>query len=313
IVDRTPGGFTGRNEPAMSASMVPEELKQAIQWAVAVLQDSDRSAAGADPNADARLDSQLLLSHILAKPRSFLFTWPDHTLSAQERANFESMVRRRAAGEPVAYLIGHCAFWTLNLLTDHSTLIPRPDTETLVQAVLERLPSISLDVVDLGTGTGAIALALASERPLWRMMGLDCFDEVVQLARRNGARNNLPQVRFLRSDWCAVLADHSVDALVSNPPYIRPDDPHLEQGDVRYEPRSSLAADEQGLADFRTIVKQSGRVLRAGGWLFFEHGFEQAEDVALLLIDAGFAQVDTLRDMGGRPRVTLGQWPQRII
>lgn len=289
----------------------PERLREALQWAVSSFQGA-QGLPDVDTEA-ARVDAAALLCHTLDKPRSHLFTWPDRALTDSQWSQFSNLVARRAQGEPVAYLTGHRAFWALDLLTEPSTLIPRPDTETLVQAVLDRVIDQPLDLVDLGTGTGAIALALAYERSQWRVAGLDRVAAAVALAKRNGVHNGLPQVQFALSDWCTALGDHSVDVLVSNPPYVRPDDGHLGQGDVRFEPLSALTAEDQGLADFRVIVAQSLRVLRAGGWLFFEHGYDQADDVALLLIDAGFEDLETVPDLGGHTRVTLGRRPQRIL
>lgn len=280
------------------------ELRQALQQAVERLTGTDTDSP--------RLDAELLLCHVLDKPRGFLFTWPEHRLTDAELTRFEALVSERCQGMPVAYQIGQRAFWTLTLATEDSTLIPRPDTETLVEAVLARVSEVPIDVADLGTGTGAIALALAAERPAWRVLGLDRSADAVALARRNASANDLARVHMIQSHWCDALAGNSLDVLVSNPPYIRSDDPHLVQGDVRFEPRSALVAGADGLDDIRQIVLQSVRVLRAGGWLFLEHGYDQAEDVALLLIDAGYLDTETVPDLAGQPRVTLGRRPTTI-
>lgn len=282
--------------------MTTRTLNTAVTWGAGRLHASD----------SARLDAELLLCHVLDQPRSVLYTWPDRSLTDIQEREFEALIERRCAGEPIAYLIGHREFWTLDLLTQADTLIPRPDTETLVEAVLARVPENRRDVLDLGTGTGAIALALAAERPQWQITGVDRVDAAVALARENGKRNQLPQVRFIQSDWCEQIPSNSLDVLVSNPPYVRSDDPHLAQGDVRFEPTSALVAGPDGLTDIRLIVRQSQDVLRAGGWLFLEHGYDQADDVALLLIDAGYQQVETVSDLSGQSRVTLGQRPTRI-
>lgn len=274
----------------------------ALQWAAAQLQ-----------GPDARTDAEHLLCHTLAQTRTYLFTWPDKSLDDTQMTVYQELIARRKQGEPVAYLTGHRAFWTLDLETAPSTLIPRADTETLVSTVLERLPQTTLDVVDLGTGTGAIALALATERPEWRVQGIDLSADAVALAQRNARRNGITSVTFHQGSWCAPLADHSVDALVSNPPYIRNDDPHLNEGDVRFEPRTALTAGTDGLDDIRLIIKQSKRVLRAGGWIFFEHGYDQRDDVVLLLIDAGFEAIASEQDFGGNDRVTLGRLPTLIF
>ncbi|WP_240753901.1 peptide chain release factor N(5)-glutamine methyltransferase [Natronospirillum operosum] len=264
------------------------------------------------PDTTRATDVEHLLCWALERSSTWLRTWPEHELSATEQQRLDSALQRRAGGEPVAHITGHRGFWSLDLETDASTLIPRPDTETLVEAVLEEVPARPLTLTDLGTGTGAIALALARERPQWTVQGTDRSLAAVQLATRNARRNELTRVQFLCSDWCAALAPHSQDVLVSNPPYIRADDPHLQQGDLRFEPASALVAEEDGLADLKRIAQQGRAVLRAGGWLFLEHGYDQADDVALLLIDAGYEQLQRRRDLGGHVRVTWGRRPQRI-
>lgn len=274
----------------------------ALQWASSQLS-----------GPDARVDAEHLLCHVLHQSRTYLFTWPDKPLEETQLASFQRLVAQRQQGEPIAYLTGHRAFWSLDLETAPSTLIPRADTETLVSAVLERVSAIALDVVDLGTGTGAIALALASERPNWRVQGIDLSADAVALAQRNAERNAIANVAFQQGSWCAPLADHSVDVVVSNPPYIRNDDPHLDEGDVRFEPRSALTSGPDGLDDIRLIIQQAKRVLRAGGWIFFEHGYDQRDDVIMLLIDAGFEALASVQDLGGNDRVTLGRLSTMIL
>lgn len=253
------------------------------------------------------LDADLLLARALGKTRTWLFTWPDKTVDPEPLASFEAMLERRLAGEPVAHILGEKEFWSLPLAVDASTLVPRPDTETLVAAVLDRFTNQPLRLADLGTGTGAIALALASERPAWHIQALDRIAQAVALARRNAEQLGLA-VSVIEGDWCAPLADASLDVLVSNPPYIEADDPHLNQGDVRFEPRSALVADDGGLADLRRIVGEGRRVLKPQGWLFLEHGWQQGEAVRGLLKQAGYHQIKTLHDLGDRERVTLGRW-----
>lgn len=276
-------------------------IQEALRWAISQLRSED-----------AQADAEILLCHVLQKPRAFLFTWPERPLSEAEQTHFETLLARRIKGEPVAYITGRRAFWNLELATHPSTLIPRADTETLVSAVLETVPEQPLDVVDLGAGTGAIALALASERPHWRVQGIDRLAETVRLAQQNAQHNGLAHVRFAQGDWCLGLVDHSVDVLVSNPPYIRTDDPHLQQGDVRFEPSSALTSGADGLDDIRAIINDAGRVLRAGGWLFLEHGYDQRDDVVLLMIDAGFEHLETRKDLGRQDRVTFGNLPTAI-
>lgn len=258
----------------------------------------------------ARLDAELLLCHVLDKPRSYLFTWPERTLSESQQSAFEALLVRREAGEPVAYLLGQREFWGLPLEVSADTLIPRPDTETLVEAALEQLPDGDHRVADLGTGTGAIALALASERPGWQLVASDRVAAAAALARRNRDRLGLGNVEILVGSWCQPLSG-CFDMIVSNPPYIDPRDPHLEQGDVRFEPRSALVAEEAGLADIRLIAEQARQYLATAGWLLLEHGRDQDAAVRTLLQSLGYSQAQTLADLGGRPRVTRACWHGR--
>ncbi|WP_409524853.1 peptide chain release factor N(5)-glutamine methyltransferase [Nitrincola sp. MINF-07-Sa-05] len=253
----------------------------------------------------ARLDAELLLCHLLTKPRSYLFTRPEAMLDDDVANQFEALMARRETGEPVAHLIGTRDFWTLTLEVSPSTLIPRPDTETLVEAVLQRFTQPGLRVVDLGTGTGAIALALASERSDWQLVAVDRMPDAVALARRNRDRLQLSNVDILEGSWCEPLQGQ-YDLIVSNPPYIEPDDPHLQQGDLRFEPHSALVAGEQGLSDIQLIADQARGHLVESGWLIFEHGYNQAEQVQALLSELGYSELFTQRDLGDQPRVTGG-------
>lgn len=254
-------------------------------------------------------DAELLLCHELGCDRAALLTHGDETVPDDHWARYQSLIQQRVAGHPVAYLIGEAGFWTLTLQVNDSTLIPRPDTEVLVETVLAALPERApLNVVDLGTGTGAIALALARERPAWSVSGTDYAPDIVALARGNAQRNGVEHILFMTSDWCHDIADGSVDVLVSNPPYVAADDPHLDEGDLRFEPRTALTAGPDGLAAIQIIVHQSARVLRNGGYLFLEHGYDQADAVQNLLSAAGFCAVETHRDYGGNPRVTFGRF-----
>lgn len=260
----------------------------------------------------ARLDTELLLAHVLGQPRSYLYTWPGKEVCAAQLAQFETLFARRKQGEPVAYLLGQQGFWSLDLQVSSATLIPRADTETIVSTALEMFGNEQqLQVLDLGTGTGAIALALACERPGWQLTGVDREAAAVQLARLNASNCALEQVEFLHSDWFAAVAGRKFDLIVSNPPYIALDDPHLEQGDVRFEPLSALVSGADGLDDIRHIIARAGAHLREQGWLLLEHGNQQGEAVRDLLQHAGFVQVRTECDLAGNPRVSLGQWYHR--
>ncbi len=259
--------------------------------------------AGSD---SAALDVQVLLQHLLQRPRAYLYTWPERGLSSQQEADFLALLARRINGEPVAHLVGFREFWTLELEVSADTLIPRPDTELLVELALELPCPETARVADLGTGTGAIALALASERPGWQICALDRVPAAVALAERNRRRYGFDNVRVLESHWCQALREPQ-DMIVSNPPYIDEQDPHLQQGDVRFEPASALVAGESGLADIRCIATQALRSLQPGGWLLLEHGWQQGSAVQACLRDLGYHAVSTRVDLSGQERVTLGR------
>ncbi|MNQ27671.1 Release factor glutamine methyltransferase [compost metagenome] len=255
-----------------------------------------------------RLDAELLLAHALGKPRSYLHTWPEREVEAEPGARFAADLARRKAGEPVAHILGRQGFWSLELDVAAHTLIPRPDTELLVETVLELLPALPAMVLDLGTGTGAIALALASERPAWRVTGVDRVPEAVALAERNRARLELGNAAFVESHWFSALAGQRYRLIVSNPPYIAATDHHLDEGDLRFEPSSALVAGIDGLDDIRQIIAQAPGYLEHAGWLLLEHGFDQAAAVRELLAARGFSAVQSRRDLGGHERISLGQW-----
>lgn len=267
-----------------------------------------RHACQPEAGGLARLDAELLMAHVLGKPRTWLYAFGDSALTAAQQAAFEQLAARRAAGEPVAYLTGRRGFWTLDLQVTPDTLIPRPETELLVESSLARLPAESaLEVLDLGTGSGAVALAIASERPQARVTAVDFSAGALVVARANAEAHGLRNVEFRQGDWYAPLADGRFALIASNPPYIEAADPHLAQGDLRFEPRTALASGTDGLDDIRAIVAGAPRHLLPGGWLLLEHGWDQGAAVRALLTSAGFTDVATERDLEDRERVSLGR------
>ncbi|PKV12967.1 peptide chain release factor N(5)-glutamine methyltransferase [Xanthomonas prunicola] len=257
-----------------------------------------------------RCDAEALLLHALGRDRAWLFMHGRDAVPLSVAQAFEALVQRREAGEPVAYLTGSRGFWTLDLAVSPATLIPRADTELLVELALERLDtSPGRRAADLGTGSGAIALAIASERPQSQLIATDASAAALGMARRNADRHSLPNVDFRLGNWFAPLAGEAFDLIASNPPYIAAHDPHLQQGDLRYEPGSALASGSDGLDDIRLIVADAPVHLLPGGWLLLEHGWDQGAAVRTLLATAGFDTVATYQDLEQRDRVTLGRKP----
>ena len=255
-------------------------------------------------------DARALLAHALERPPVWLFAHGDEAIDAAAQQRFEALLARRIDGEPVAYLIGRRGFWAFDLLVSPHTLIPRPETELLVELALERAPSdIALRMADLGTGSGAIALALAHERPQAQVIAVDVSEGALDIARANAHALRLANVEFRHGDWLAPLHGERFDLIASNPPYIALGDPHLDEGDLRFEPASALSSGNDGLDAIRGIVRDAPVHLREGGWLLLEHGWEQGEAVRALLRDAGFVDIATERDLEGRDRVTLGRQP----
>jgi release factor glutamine methyltransferase len=263
----------------------------------------------ASSSDSAKLDAQVLLLNILQKPRSYLFTWPEKQLTDQQYQAFQHACERRLQGEPVSHITGCREFWSLQLEVNPTTLIPRPDTETLVELALECEVPKNAKVLDLGTGTGAIALALGSEMPTWDITAVDRIDDAVALAKRNQQRLAINNVSVEQSNWFSALKNKKFDLIVTNPPYIEHDDVHLYQGDVRFEPLSALVADDAGMADIKQIITQSRDYLHASGYLLIEHGFEQSAAVRHIFNQMAFINVSTVKDLGNNDRVTFGQWP----
>jgi len=257
---------------------------------------------------EARLDAELLLAHVLNVSRAWLYAWPEHAPDAAQREAFEQHVVARERGEPIAYLTGHREFWSLDLEVTPAVLIPRPETELLVEVALEHLPrDRPMRVADLGTGSGAIALALARERPLAQVLATDASDVALDVARRNAGRLAVDNVTFAQGDWCAALTGGRFELIASNPPYIASDDAHLDTGDLRREPRMALVSGRDGLDAIRRIVADASAHLATGGWLLLEHGWDQAARIRALFESHEYVDVSSIRDTAGHERVTLGR------
>ncbi len=272
-------------------------IKQALRIA-------SHAIAGSDT---VQLDAELLLAAVLGKSRTYLYTWPEQVLSPSERSYFESVLERRVMGEPVAYILGTRDFWTLTLRVNRHVLIPRPETELLVETALALVTTQEACIADLGTGSGAIALAIASERPVWKVVATDMSGDALTVASDNASQLNIVNVEFRQGSWCDALPPQLFDLIVSNPPYIDAADAHLTQGDLRFEPHSALVAADDGLADIRTLCSQAPQCLKPGGWLLLEHGWTQGPTVAAILQSSGLEAVRTLKDLNGNDRVSLGR------
>ncbi|MCK7458259.1 peptide chain release factor N(5)-glutamine methyltransferase [Idiomarina aminovorans] len=271
-------------------------LQQALIWGRQQLGQSE----------DAHVDVFVLLCHVLDKDKAYLLTWPEKQLNERQQKQYQNCIAARKQGQPVAHITGHREFWSLMLEVNDSTLIPRPDTETLVEVALNLELPEKARVLDLGTGTGAIALALKSERPGWQVLACDNNEEAVELARRNSETLGL-DVEILCSSWFDSVPETPLfDLIISNPPYIDAADPHLVSGDVRFEPHSALVAENNGLADIETIIKEARNHLVDQGWLLLEQGWQQADSVLELLFKSGYKKVNHWQDYASVERVTGG-------
>lgn len=274
------------------------------QW----LQKARQQLAQLVPPDEASIEAQILLMYVLNVNRAWLIAHATDGLATISLNTVESLLQRRLQGEPVAHILGSREFFGLALKVTPDTLIPRPDTETLVEAALEKING-RMRVLDLGTGTGAIALAIARHAPACEVVAVDASAGALAVATENAATLQLNNVQCVASHWFSALpASNKFDLIVSNPPYIESSDPHLQQGDLRFEPMTALASGVDGLQDIRQIVAQAPGYLNDGGWLMLEHGYNQADAVQQMLQASGLQQIQTLQDLGGNPRVTLAQW-----
>lgn len=257
----------------------------------------------------AKLDSQILLAFVLNKEISYLLTWPEKLVDEPIEKKYLCLLDRRLFGEPIAYIVGYKEFWSLPFKVSPATLIPRPDTEILVEQVLTHFgDEDNMRCLDLGTGTGAIALAIASEKSAWQIDAVDFNQEAVSLALSNAENLQLSQVNIFQSDWFEALVGKKFDVIVANPPYIDAQDDNLNKGDVRFEPETALIANEKGLADIRHIAERAVNYFNAEGALFFEHGFEQGKDVRNILMSLGYEEIVTVKDLNGLDRVSWARF-----
>ncbi len=278
-------------------------IAAALQAAIARIQ--------ATADTEARLETELLLCKALNKSRSHLYTWPEQNLTEVQQQQFESLLEQRIQGQPLAYILGSKAFWTFSLKVTPDTLIPRPETELLVEAALQLIPKeASANIADLGTGSGAIAIAIASERPLTNMIATDSSEQALEIARQNAINLELHNTLFCHGSWLQPLLKHPpMDLIVSNPPYIAEGDPHLERDGLPWEPDHALTSGPDGLRDIRKIIQQAPECLKPGSKLILEHGCDQGPAVRQLFQLAGYSNVVTQQDMENRDRITMGEAP----
>lgn len=274
------------------------EIGQLIRQAAAELTESE----------SANLDAQLLLAKVLNEDRVWLMTWSDKQVSGDHQSEFLKLIERRKVGEPIAYILGSREFWGRQFICNEHTLIPRPDTEVLIEQVLALDLPEQASVLDLGTGTGCIALTLAAERSDWKVLAADYSLEAVAIAEKNRKSLNLENAKVIQSDWYSMIPEGSrFDLIVSNPPYIDPKSHYLDEGDVRFEPDLALTSGQDGLASLRTVIGTAPEYLESGGWAAVEHGYDQAESVRQILTESGFHQILQERDLAGIDRCAVGK------
>ncbi len=267
-----------------------------------------RAIATLSNSSTARLDVEVLLTHVLKVDRAYLRTYPEKKLTTAQQNVFTKLLKRRAHGEPIAYIVGHQEFWSLDFLVNEFVLIPRPETELLVETALDKIKKENAKVLELGTGSGAVSLALGSEKPQWHIIATDFSKEALMVAKENTKRLNIKNVNFVLSDWFNEIPQQQFDAIISNPPYVAENDPHLEKGDVRFEPRVALVSGQEGLEAIRLIVYQAKNYLKPGGCLMVEHGYDQARAVREILEHHHYAYIALQYDLAGHPRVTVATY-----
>lgn len=257
----------------------------------------------------AHLDAEVLLCHCLDKNRSYLRAWPEHQPSETQSQQFWTLIDQRCQGEPIAYLTGKREFWSRTFTVTPDVLIPRPDSELLIELSLKLIAkNQACKIIDLGTGSGVLAITLAAERPLATVIASDISNAALNIAKKNAEQLTISNLSFVASHWFDSVPDNEFDLVISNPPYIATDDPHLQQGDLRFEPSSALISDEQGLKDIRLLAEQARKHLKANGQLMIEHGYSQQTQVQAILKLLNYRQIQTHTDLSGNPRVTLGIW-----
>lgn len=302
-------------------------IQAVLQDAIKILRNSEEKAA----TTDSRLEAEILLAHAMGVSRTHLYTWPEQILSPSHKNHFMELVARRAQGEPIAYITGEREFWSLNLKISEDVLIPRPETELIVETLLKVIPKTeaNIQILELGTGSGAIALALAKECPHWRIVASDKSEKALGVASQNAKNLNIcNNIEFYQGDWFEALLSSSslssfssyyssssqlsqssvphFNAVVSNPPYIEAQDPHLREGDLRFEPKEALIADEYGLSCLRIIIENARKFLEKNGCIILEHGATQSIAVMSLLKKQGFINISTMKDLANLDRVTIG-------
>lgn len=274
-------------------------LNELLSWGIQALKDNTSTPT---------LDAEILLCHVLQLTRAQLLIHKTSAITASAENQFKQLIQRRKLNEPIAYLTGYREFWSLTLEVTSKTLIPRPETELLVEIILEKFPTAyPIHLADLGTGSGAIALAIAYEKPQWFIVAIDYSKDALRVAQNNAKRLNLQNITFLQNDWCAGLAFHTFDVIVANPPYIAVNDLPLLQKELSFEPITALVADEEGLKDIKHIAEQAKEHLLEKGWIMIEHGYAQGAAVREILFNNGYLNVKTYHDLSGNERVTIAQ------